>query len=311
MAKTKYRKHKGGKSTNRRSKTFKKMNCNPIVEGKTPVAESCFTEDVLEKIKQSYNEQHPTNKITVGAPHLLWHELKSRIQTCDKEDCWLEQIKEATLRKQIDELSFAPDHPSEWKSNPDEWLSNFDILEVLKQYEEKHKHFKFIGPTPIDFDTKPPSKKGKCVWQELCTFSLKEQNGVGKTQIGVVFNLDKHNEDGSHWVSLYIDLNDKFIFFLDSAGDEAPKEVRAFVDRVISQGKEMGISLQFYENAPFEHQMGNTECGMYSLFFLITMLTKKIGKKTYTHSQLIEMFKKKRIPDKYIFNYRKVYFNSN
>ena len=29
-----------------------------------------------------------------------------------------------------------------------------DILDVMKQYEKAYKCFEFMGPTPIDFDTK-------------------------------------------------------------------------------------------------------------------------------------------------------------
>ena len=49
--------------------------------------------------------------------------------------------------------TFTPYKPTEWEKNPVEWLSNFDILNVLKQYEEKYSDFKFIGPTPIDFNS--------------------------------------------------------------------------------------------------------------------------------------------------------------
>jgi len=296
------------------NKTFKKMNCNPAIEGKRSLNESCYTITILNEIKKSYNKNHPEKQIKTNNPTELWKELKTRLHECDKEDCWLKEIENTSMRKKIDALTFAPDQPPEWKNNPDEWLSNFDIFEVLKQYEETHKNFKVIGPTPIDFDSRVPDEKGECVWKELCSFSLEKYLKEGKTKIGIVFNLDKHNEPGSHWVSLFIDLENDFLFYLDSAGDKIPDEIDVLVKRVQKQALELEKSkkLEFYENHPFEHQKGNTECGMYSLFFIITMLTQKIDKKVFNdYRDVIKMFKKQRISDENVFRYRNIYFNSN
>ena len=60
-----------------------------------------------------------------------------------------------------------------------------------------------------------------------------------------------------------------------------------------------------------EHQYENNECGMYSLYFIITMLTNKTEKKIFkNYMEKIDFFKNKRIPDKYMHRYRKKYFNS-
>ena len=307
MRTIKNKKYRGGNNPK-----FHKMNCHPGMKEKTPVKGSCFSVESLNKIKAAYNKHHPAQLITISDPHLLWLELKSRFSKCGKEDCWLDQIHDHDLKLEIEEMSFAPDHPKEWNKNPDEWLSNYDILEVLEQYQETHKNFKFIGPTPMDFDTRPHKNDGKCVWEELCNFKLdKLSHSVEK--IGVVFNLDKHNDPGSHWVSLYIDLANEFMFYLDSAGDDVTDEVKALVTRIQKQWREKhaGKEMRFYKNHPFEHQKGDTECGMYSLFFIITLLTQHIEGRYYPMDKLIKMFKSKRIPDKYVFNYRKIYFNSN
>ena len=303
----------GKKYKSGNAKSFKKMNCHPSVKGKTVNKNSCFTMNILQHIKKSYNAKHPEKKITETEPDKLWNEVKSRINECDKEDCWLQSLDSKT-QKQVDALSFAPDHPPEWKDNPDEWLSNFDIFNVLKQYEETYPNFKVIGPTPIDFDKRIPIENGNCVWKDLCTFFLGNYLKKSITKIGIVFNLDAHNEPGSHWVSLFIDLDDKIIFYLDSAGSKIPEEIDILVKRIQKQANELepSMKLEFFENYPFTHQNGNTECGMYSLFFIITMLTGKIGKKTFkTKEEKIDYFKSSRIPDEYVFKYRNVYFNSN
>jgi hypothetical protein len=107
-------------------------------------------------------------------------------------------------------------------------------------------------------------------------------------------------------------VKERTIFYFDSAGEAIPAEIKVFVDRVQTQAKEIdGSKYMFHQNHPKEHQMGNTECGVYSLFFIITMLTGMSqfsrGKMSIKHK--LHLFKRKTIPDKYIEKYRNVYFN--
>jgi hypothetical protein len=285
------------------------MNCSPLVEGKIPVYGSCFTDDTLQIIRKSYNKHNPDDLIPNVHGKRLWLQIKNKLTTCNKEDCWLKEIKDENLRKKIDKLSFSPDKPSEWVDNPTEWLSNFDILDVLKQYQQAFPTFHVIGPTPIDFDTRLPSQSGTCVWEELCTFSLKNYLEKGIKKIGIVFNLDEHHLDGSHWVSLFIDLEERFLFYFDSNGDIIPHQISVLVKRITKQGRENGLKLKLYANE-LEHQKRNTECGMYSLYFIISMLTGKVPNKVLkTKQEKIRYFTKQRIPDNFVFQFRNLYFN--
>lgn len=306
------------KKKSKRKTQKKPLNCSPVVKNKRIHSESCFTPDVLMKIKDQYNKQHPQKKIIEKDPTKVWYILKERL-SCDREDCLLQQLDN---QEQIKRFIFAPKHPPEWNSNPDEWLSNIDIEDVAKQYEISNPEFKIIGPTTIDFDTKLPESGGKCVLNDLCQFSLERFIQAKKTKIGIVFNLDKHDQSGSHWVSLFIDIDEKFLFFFDSADNTIPPEIwqknphgviHPLVNRIIEQGKQLKnpIHFKFYNNRGHSHQRSNTECGMYSLFFIITMLT---GETTF-HSKPLSMkarralFLKKRIPDELMLKYRKLYFN--
>lgn len=295
-----------------RKRKFLPMNCSPVVKGTSIINQSCFPPDVLETLKESYNKHHQTGKIDAMDSVGIWTQLKERLSMCNKEDCWLEQITDEGLRKRLDKYLFAPDQPNDWKKDKGAWLSNFDIFKVLHQYEASHKNFMIIGPTPIDFDKKPKDMDGQCVWDDLCEFSLKTMLSKGKTKLGVVFNLDKHDDPGSHWVSMFVDLEDDFIFYLDSAGEEIQPEIKVLVERIIEQGLTMPQKkkIHFYENYPVEHQMGENECGMYALFFIITMLTGKNEKRLFkNYVDKIKFFKDKRIPDRYVNKLRKEYFN--
>ena len=298
-----------GKKPRHHKRQTKRMNCSPAIK-KHAIPDSCYTPKILLMIRDAYNKDHSAEEqITESDPTKLWQILNDRLVQCKKEDCWLNELDDPALKKRIDRYIFAPDKPYEWKKNPNEWLSNFDIMNVLEQYEETHKHFEFIGPTPIDFDK---VVSGSCVQNELCRFELHEQLKKGKTHIGVIFNLSPHTSGGSHWVSLFIDTKDRLIFFFDSAGEPIPKAIREFVDRVQADVVELsGKKCAFHQNHPKEHQMGNTECGVYSLFFIITMLTgiSEFARGKMNMRQKLHLFKKRTIPDKHIEKYRSVYFN--
>jgi hypothetical protein len=109
-----------------------------------------------------------------------------------------------------------------------------------------------------------------------------------------------------------------FVFYFDSTGSEAPTEIKTLIHRIQNQGKQMipRINIKSYNNNGQDHQKSNTECGMYSLFFLITMLTGKMEDKELPTGELelgfndkIVLFRDAIIPDKYVEIYRHKYFN--
>ena len=101
---------------------------------------------------------------------------------------------------------------------------------------------------------------------------------------------------------MFINIKKGEIFFFDSAGNDIPREVNVLVDRIIKQGEEMNIHFKFDKNYPVEHQYGNTECGVYSLFFIVHMLEDKITE---------EYLKTHILKDEYMTNFRKIYFNDS
>lgn len=305
--------HNKKRTTKRKNPdTFSKMNCSPAVKGKASIRDSCLTPDVLIQLKQYYNSSHPSQPIRYNTPAKIWASLRRKLNKCSKEDCWLDLIDDVTVRKSLDKELFAPDQPSSWKKNPNTWLTNYDIYDVLQQYENKYPQFCVIRPSAIDFDDKIGGiKSNMCVTEDLCKFDLIQHINEGKTKFGIVFNLDKHDQPGSHWVSLFIDLDDEYVFYMDSVGDPVPNEIQVFVNRVIKQALQANKHLHFYENSPMQHQTGDTECGVYSLYFIITMLTGEVDKLVFdTADDKISFFKNKRIPDKYISKFRKLYFNT-
>lgn len=279
-----------------------KLRCSPR-EKNNMNDFSCYTDESLYKLRNLWNKRHPDELIQSNEPREIWNKLNEFMKhLCNKESCWLKQ--NFTIGKVDNELSdsFAPESPEEWKSNPNEWLSSIDIMKVMKQYEKAYKCFEFIGPSPIDYDKK--KLYGECVWDELCHFNLSEQIKKGKTKIGIIFNLDPHYKSGSHWVSLFINIKKKQIFFFDSNGDTIPDQIMKFVVKISDQGRILRpkVLFEFDQNHPIEHQYGNTECGVYSIFFIVHMLEDKITNH-YLKTHVLK--------DEYMQKFRKVFFNEN
>jgi hypothetical protein len=278
----------------------KNVNCSPK-DTKDLNDFTCYTDKDLYKLRDLWNARHPDVQIMTNDPKEIHKTLtKYMINVCSKESCWLKQnfLDNKTVKELTE--SFAPESPREWKTNPNEWLSSVDIMKVMKQYEKAYKCFDFIGPSPIDFDTK--MLYGECVWEELCNFSLSEQIKKGKTKIGIIFNTDPHDKPGQHWISMFINIKKKKIFFFDSVGDKAPKQVMVLINRIIKQGKKLNINMKFDQNHPVEHQYGDTECGIYSLFFISHMLEDKFTEH-YMKTHILK--------DNYMQKFRKVYFNES
>lgn len=283
-------------------KPYKKLNCSPNLKKDDKNDFSCYSNSSILKLKTLWNKQYPERKITQKTPYDIWKQLQKNMNNvCDKESCWAKQhyVGNKEVSNQLLE-SFLPAMPEKWKHNPNEWLSNEDINEVLKKYEKAYKCFEFIGPTPIDYDYR--YNKDNCICNKICNFNLNDKIKHKIYKIGIIFNLDPHYKGGSHWVSLFINIKKKLIFYFDSVGEVIPKQIMKFVNNVIEQGNQLSppIKFNFDQNHPNEHQYQNSECGVYSLYFIISMLREKKSP---------SFFKTKKIKDNQIHKYRNVFFN--
>lgn len=275
-----------------KNKSFKKMSCAP---GKDKNTYTCYTSASLEKMRVLWNSRHPDKPIHTTQSKKIWNILKQNFNNvCSNEQCWLrQQFISNNLDQELAHHTFSPTAPSSWKVNPNEWLSSLDIIAVMKQFETEYKCFDFIGPSPIDYDTH--IQYGECVWKELCEFQLAEHIKNGKMKIGVIFNLDPHYKSGSHWVSLFINIGKGEIYYFDSVGDPPHKQIKKLMNTIKEQGKKLNIDFVQHINKK-QHQFGDTECGMYSLYFIINML-RDVSFETFEHEhftdELMEEFREK------------------
>jgi hypothetical protein len=242
--------------------------------------------------KIKYNEKKDTLKT-------LWNKLDKKMRTkCINEFCWTSKLKNTGLIRTND---FRPLIPSEWIRSPTTWLDTNNINNVLTQYELSYPIFKYMGASPIDFDYK--YKNDTCVVKNICEIDVANLLLIGKKSIiGFIFNLDKHNQGGSHWVSMVVNLKTGNIYYYDSFGNGPPNEIIVLINKIKDQLKVINISCDFGYNTK-QHQFRNTECGMYSMYFIITLL---ISNKTLKYS--FNHITNKNIRDKKMVLYRKKLF---
>ena len=186
--------------------------------------------------------------------------------------------------------------PSKWKKKPREWLDTNNIINVMRQYEKDREDFIFIGPVPIDFDLK--TSDGRCKVDDLCKIKVDTLIKKKKQKIGIIFNLDKHNEPGSHWTAMFVDTERKGIFYFDSYGIYPEKEIEELIHKLHKQYKNVGLDMKIQIN-DIRHQYKYSECGMYCINFIIKMLTTKIS---------FRRFCKNVIDDDTMQSYREKYF---
>lgn len=225
--------------------------CHPKIGPVRPPG-GCFPPDILQKMGITREKDAPIQE---------WSLLQSS-KLSDQE--------KASLAKEY----LRPHQPESWKEDPDKWLDSNNIEDVMKQYEEAFPDFEFMGPYPIDFAAPDPYVKDgggpkKCLMNEVCELKVLEamDNGTKTNRIGLIYNLDPHFKGGSHWVAAYIDIPKHKCYYFDSYGMFPPKQIARFMKWLTVQDPKMKL---MYNGRRFQHK--NTECGMYSLYFIIRMI---------------------------------------
>ncbi len=264
---------------------------------------SCIPLELLIEMAKAYNKFNETsssNQIILNSKldtlypddykKYLLLEFKNKFEGDQKDwinSKYLELMNEES-KEHLENKVFRPDGPQ----GKFDWLSTIDINQVLYQYEEKYDDFKFLGAVPIDFMDLDylPFKK--------LNFDDFESDGIKR--FGVIFNTDKSTGRGKHWISLFCDLEKGQIYYSDSTGTRPPKEVKEFIKQIekylIDKKNINEVDIKYNKT---QHQKGNTECGVYSINFILRLLKGK----TFEH------ITRKRLTDKQVNKCRIKYFS--
>ena len=236
---------------------------------------------------------------------MLVKELYNRLYSVCKKDqsCWIKQSFVSRMEKAYQHYLKTKTYRPTGPSAGTKWLNTININKVLKQYEDKYPEFISLGAVPLDFYeleslTIPDTSIS------LKNLDIAEINKLGKIKIGMVINLDRHDQSGSHWVGLYADLELGVVYFYDSYGSSPPKEIRKFmriINRYITDIKKIDTVV---DHNKLRHQRKNSECGVYSMQFILRLLSAKNAKEEFIKVNTT------RIPDDEINKCRDIYFRS-
>lgn len=251
--------------TKRQIPTPGPSQCHPRVGEKRP-AYGCLPPEVLQKAASQTGVPLESN------PTLLRRALEKHLNVNpEQEMSFLNALPfPSSEKEELAKTYLRPIQPTKWKDDPDMWLDSLNIESVMKQYEEAFDEFEFMGPFPIDFAAPDPyigSGEKKCLIREICGLRMEQALQQGTKSIGIIYNLDPHFKDGSHWVANYIDIPNHKCYYFDSYGYEPPKQIAIFMKWLTTQDPKMKL---MYNARRFQHL--GSECGMYSMYFIIRML---------------------------------------
>lgn len=219
--------------------------CSPIQNiNPHKINNSCFDRNSIDEMVEIFNNTSSENKIDTTLNHqeklkLLDTYLKDS-SPCSEEWCLLETELLKPLKKKFENF-FRPVVPKKWLDNKRTWLNTLDIEAEMRLYSLAFPEFEFLSVSPIDFDLR--IRRGinseQCVDENLCNLNIRKQFTSGKKYIAAVFNLDKHNQSGSHWTAFFVSLKLGESYYYDSVANFMPKEVVELINRITIQGNEL------------------------------------------------------------------------
>lgn len=252
---------------------------------------TCLTKKELDLLVEDYNKTVPVQKkVNSNQPkQRVYKKMQNAFSSVcgpnhNKEYCWVEQSFVTPHTKLKLKTAFRPKKPVAWLKNRRTWLNTYDIVDVMKQYEALYTDFVFLGVFPIDFAKTFPTDSTRCIGRGMCDFDVKSILASRKKRFAMILNLDRHDQNGSHWVSVFCNLSSKSknygIYYYDSVALQPKQEVINFMNKVVQQvsslpGRKPKVEFKSYSNS-IQKQTKNTECGVFSMVFLTQMLKDQI-----------------------------------
>jgi hypothetical protein len=256
---------------------MKRLRCSPNKENTSVY--TCFSKSALVKIAKSYNSCHNERIRLTQTKRLLYDSIVNRLG--EDETKWLDISFVSKLNNKDINTSLRSKKPLSWSKNKYEWLSTPELTDAMVQYEKKYKDFKYLGTVPSDC----PSS----IYCELSSINIKDMYKKKYRKLAVVYNLDTHNKPGSHWVALFINITKNTISYYDSYGIKYPIHIGKYIKTLTTQFKNMNRKVIVEYNKK-RHQFGGTECGMYSINFIVKSLDnislKTISKQNITDKEM-------------------------
>jgi hypothetical protein len=245
--------------------------------------------DEIERLRELYSKTN--TPIPKGPPQQVWRQLQKAFH---------KRCVDGRAQCIVGELMGKADAPADWKQNRYEWLSDQDIGKVERNFMKTFARYYFVGAVSIDFDLK--DGLNECVVDNLCAIKLDQLAKKGYEQIGIIFNTAPHDKPGQHWVAVFCDIRPELVYprmtYYDSYSHQPEPEIKRLMNRWKQQWDGFGKHSQpmklTYNST--RSQYGNSECGMFCLYF--------------HHCCLTETPMNKRIPDEVVNSFRSLFFSN-
>lgn len=277
----------------------------------------CSSESIINRMKEYIlHNLANLNEKKVTAPGEIIKIIKT-MTGCKSESCVLKDnnfanfIGHDKIKKELDER-FKPHGPALTY----DLLSNFNIDDVLDQLEKAYKseNFYHVPFQMRDFETYKKNdneiaiscaRNAKCMKyekdQNLATIDLAEKYTNGMRCFGVVFNTDYSTGNGIHWFCIFGDFRKKpyTIEYFNSSGNLPLIEISSWMKNTKTKlAKQLNTAVVDVISSRIEHQFGDNQCGIYSLYYILSRLENV----PYTY------FSNNRIPDELMDDFRKMFF---
>lgn len=189
-------------------------------------------------------EVKPKNKYLQSLKSVYWQ---------NGRDSMVEKISRNYFKPMITDKNFN-----------ESWLHTTEIQDAILNATRRNRSFGFLGVAR-------PTETGT----EHLMLALKRMGGNGAKKVfGVVWNTSS-SDHGSHWVSALIYPRQSVIEYFDSMGKEPPSNVH-------EQMRHLTYSPHgFFKNEwdmhtnTIKHQKGVSQCGMYSIWFIVQRIVEK------------------------------------
>jgi hypothetical protein len=240
-----------------------KNECSKCAENQTDPDAVCSSKPTVEKIKKELKIDAKSDKDTM--------KIAKKILGCgNSEVCVLEKLKDRIgfniVLGEFDER-FLPRGPA----NSEALLNNVNIDSVLKQWALLYPNFEPFEFAMIDF-----AEYG----HPINKINIKKLIENGIDCFGLVFNTDVMSGGGKHWITSFGDMrSDKSwtVEFFNSSGNSPTFEIVDWMSKTVIKMEnvaQLNTKVSYSQVSALTHQQSETECGVYSLYYIYSRLNK-------------------------------------
>jgi hypothetical protein len=225
-------------------------------------------------IVKDYLKQKERSVVSSGAVEII--AAAKDITDCKTEECALVTIaKENPMASAIVAETIRDNFKVDGPADSTKWLNNSNIDDILAQLVRKHPSVYHMPFHMIDFEDQDlPS--GKITLKNVSL--VKDVINRGKDMFCVVINTDKYGNPGLHWFALFCDFRGSpedasvkhhaTIEYFNSSGASAPLRIKEWMSRAEMELEAAGYPTKRISAAVIQHQRSDTECGVYSLYYI-------------------------------------------